>query len=353
MKRINKKTKIRILSCLCILMIVIISCFVEESYADYSGACSSASWNPQGSSTARHIINRIYYTRSCSTTSCSVTCQGQGGIYKDNLSATITGTLSMSGAGSTSGSKSYSYSKNGTNHTGTYYNLGGTLSRSVARGTSASSVSCSNYVYKSNGSTSYGYGKNCTSSVSITIPALDAYAVTYNGNGGSGVPSNQSKIYNQTLTLSSTKPTREGYTFNEWNTAADGTGTSYAAGGSYTNNSAVTLYAQWTPNSYTVHYNNNTGSGTMGDSQFTYEVTGTLRQNTFTKTGYKFMGWNKKTDSTSTWYREVTTAKNLTTSTEVTLYAQWCKVSQGTIKINDNEVKDSYGNYVFANERTS
>ena len=72
------------------------------------------------------------------------------------------------------------------------------------------------------------------------------YAVSYNANGGAGVPSAQTKIYGTALTLSSTKPTRTGYTFTGWNTNADGTGTKYAAGASYTSNAAITLYAQWT-----------------------------------------------------------------------------------------------------------
>ncbi len=73
----------------------------------------------------------------------------------------------------------------------------------------------------------------------------DTYTIAYNANGGSGAPTSQTKTYNVTLTLSATVPTRSGYTFNGWNTAADGTGTSYAAGGSYTANAGTTLYAKW------------------------------------------------------------------------------------------------------------
>ena len=48
---------------------------------------------------------------------------------------------------------------------------------------------------------------------SYTIPALESYTISYNANGGSGAPSSQKKYYGKTLTLSSTKPTRSGYTF--------------------------------------------------------------------------------------------------------------------------------------------
>ena len=36
------------------------------------------------------------------------------------------------------------------------------------------------------------------------------------------------------VTVSATTPTREGYSFTGWNTAADGTGVDYPAGSSYT-----------------------------------------------------------------------------------------------------------------------
>ena len=71
------------------------------------------------------------------------------------------------------------------------------------------------------------------------------YTMSFDANGGTGVPSFQTKYYHENLTLSSIIPTRDGYTFTGWNTKADGTGTSYTAGASYTANASVTLYAQW------------------------------------------------------------------------------------------------------------
>ena len=90
------------------------------------------------------------------------------------------------------------------------------------------------------------YDANGSKSVSVTKMAAKTYTVSYNANGGSGAPSAQTKTYGTALTLSSTQPTRSGYRFAGWNTNAAGTGTSYAAGGSYTANAGVTLYAQWT-----------------------------------------------------------------------------------------------------------
>ena len=92
------------------------------------------------------------------------------------------------------------------------------------------------------------------------MPAKASYAVSYNANGGSGAPSSQTKWHGETLALSSTEPTRSGYTFSGWNTASDGSGTSYAAGASYTGNATLALYAKWTAVTYAVSYNANGGS---------------------------------------------------------------------------------------------
>ncbi len=91
----------------------------------------------------------------------------------------------------------------------------------------------------------------------------ETYTVSYDANGGSGAPTDQIKYQDQPLTLSSIQPTRSDYTFTGWNTKADGSGTSYAAGADYTANAGVILYAQWTKNTaaqYTVTYNPKGGS---------------------------------------------------------------------------------------------
>ena len=98
--------------------------------------------------------------------------------------------------------------------------------------------------------------------VNITVPTKPSYTVSYSANGAnvSGTPSAQTKWYGETLTLSSTRPTRTGYTFAGWATSSGGS-VAYQPGGSYTANSAATLYAKWTPISVTLSYNANGGSG--------------------------------------------------------------------------------------------
>ena len=93
-----------------------------------------------------------------------------------------------------------------------------------------------------------GYGESTTSSCSklIEIPALAPATITFDANGGSGtVPTAISTYVGVANTIPSNSLTRTGYTFNGWNTASDGSGTSYATGSSITPSSDVTLYAQW------------------------------------------------------------------------------------------------------------
>ena len=75
------------------------------------------------------------------------------------------------------------------------------------------------------------------------VPA--EHKVTFNANGGKSAPSSQIKYYKGKLTITSKKPTRDGYTFVSWNTKADGSGTSYKSGAVYKEDADLQLYAQW------------------------------------------------------------------------------------------------------------
>lgn len=86
------------------------------------------------------------------------------------------------------------------------------------------------------------------------------HTVAYNANGGSGAPGSQTKTYGTTLKLSTTQPTRTGYTFKGWGTSSSDTSVDYAAGANYTrdqNGGTYTLYAIWAINSYTFDLNGN------------------------------------------------------------------------------------------------
>ena len=85
---------------------------------------------------------------------------------------------------------------------------------------------------------------NATKNITIVSPVVE-YTVNYDANGGSGAPAAQIKTENVALTLSSTKPSRTGYTFLGWATSKTATSAQYQPGGSYTANATVTLYAVW------------------------------------------------------------------------------------------------------------
>ena len=80
---------------------------------------------------------------------------------------------------------------------------------------------------------------------SQTVNVVILFTVTYNANGGSGAPAAQTKTYGTNLTLSSTKPTKTGYTFLGWSTSSSATSATYSAGGTFTTNANTTLYAVW------------------------------------------------------------------------------------------------------------
>ena len=78
---------------------------------------------------------------------------------------------------------------------------------------------------------------------------------------------------------------------------------------------------------YSVIFNANGGSGTMSNQSFTYGTAKNLIKNSFTRTGYTFVGWNTKADGSGTSYSDGELVNNLssanTNNATVTLYAQW------------------------------
>ena len=96
--------------------------------------------------------------------------------------------------------------------------------------------------------------------ITVTQAGKPQYTVTYNGNGATSgtVPTDSNSPYfiNSSVTVlgNTGDLAKTGHTFNGWNTAADGSGTSYVAGAQFTITANTTLYAQWILNkhSYTL-----------------------------------------------------------------------------------------------------
>ena len=171
-------------------------------------------------------------------------------------------------------------------------------------------------------STSNGQVVSTCKLCGYTKTSAQTYTISYNANGGSNVPASQTKVHGVTLTLSSTVPYRTNYEFVGWSASSSATTATYTAGGSYTGNVSVTLFAVWKykPATYTVSYDANGGTGAPGRQTKTYGVTLTLTTLIPTRRNYSFVGWSKDRNATSASY---TAGGSYTDNADVTLYAVW------------------------------
>jgi uncharacterized repeat protein (TIGR02543 family) len=89
-----------------------------------------------------------------------------------------------------------------------------------------------------------GYSPNATGPITLYAHwTVSSRTVTFDANGGTGTLASQTSGSSAQLTTNTI--TRTGYGFTGWNTAANGTGTSYAVDATYPFTSSETLYAQW------------------------------------------------------------------------------------------------------------
>ncbi len=171
-----------------------------------------------------------------------------------------------------------------------------------------------------NGETEFDFETAITADTELKAKWIANLAVTYDGNGAdSGTAPTDSQKYepnaNVTVLGNTGNLKKTGYTFNGWNTKADGTSTSYAAGGTFAITANTTLYAQWTINQYTITFNTDGGT-TIAPITQDYNTTVTAPADP-TKIGYTFAGWEPAIPETMP-------AEN------ITVKAQW-KINQYTI----------------------
>ena len=183
------------------------------------------------------------------------------------------------------------------------------------------------FIYPGEEKLGWYYWNYPDSKMTFSVDGDITYSVSYNANGGSGVPSSQTKTHGTALTLSTTKPTKSStsatgykvtfdtqggsavnaitssktttYTFSKWNTNSGGTGTSYNSGASYTANAAATLYAQYTSST-------SNGAITLPAAP--------------TKSGYTFNGWYTAASGGT---KVGNAGASYTPTAAITLYAQW------------------------------
>jgi len=140
------------------------------------------------------------------------------------------------------------------------------------------------------------------SNIAVTYETVAAttYTVTYDDNGATSgeVPEDDTEYTSgTTVTVKSNSGllAKTGYTFDGWNTKANGTGTNYTAGsGTFNITGNTTLYAKWTAKQTNISINANTGNHGSGSG---FAVIATYGQTlpAFTActpaTGYELVGY--------------------------------------------------------------
>ena len=132
-------------------------------------------------------------------------------------------------------------------------------------------------------------------------PIQTIYYVTYNANGGSGAPAEQSKVNDSVLKLSTVKPTRSGYAFQGWATSSGSTTVAYKSGASYSATKSITLYAVWKV-SHTFSFGLNDGSGSFSDMKVVDGQEFSIPSKKPSRKGYTFKGWYVKRTTDNVWY---------------------------------------------------
>lgn len=239
------------------------------------------------------------------------------------------------------------------------FNLqGGTGSINTLYGSYGSSVQIpyvyptkSGYTFKgwstsSSGTVSYLPGDYYTLYWNATLYAVweynsstTYYTITYNANGGSGAPSSQSKSKGVGIYLSSTKPTKSGYTFLGWSTSSTSTTAYYQPGDYYNIDADLYLYAVWeksqTSQYCTITFDANGGTGAPANQQKVIGESTYIPYTKPTRSGYTFLGWSTSRYATSADYQP---AQTYTPYEDMTLYAVWEQnvVKTWTITYNAN-----------------
>jgi|GEM_PF-619914 len=226
------------------------------------------------------------------TVDVSVTTPGGTGTktlaFQYKLAADVPNITGVSpGSGSTAG---------GTNVTISGSKLGGTVIALTFNDVSATNIAivsktitCTTPASVTSGLAKINLTTNNGSTTNTTYFTYTAspHTVIFDANGGTGSMSNQTASVPTALTLNAF--TRTGYSFSGWNTAANGSGTPYANGATYSFAADINLYAQWTINQYTITFDSNGGSAVAPITQ--NYGTAVPAPADPTRAGYTFAGW--------------------------------------------------------------
>lgn len=189
--------------------------------------------------------------------------------------------------------------------TKTGYTFNGWLYYGTGDSSSTATSTATKGTYKAGGVASSSCSScipwDATDTTYVAIWTVNSYTIKYDANGGTGAPTDQSFVYNSGAKISTTKPTKTGYTFVNWKSGSTTLNPGDAIPTGWTN---ATLQAQWTVNSYYYDVNPDSGiasfdisgavnSGTGLTDYYTQnpygqEITIT---NVKAKTGYTYTGY--------------------------------------------------------------
>jgi len=206
---------------------------------------------------------------------------------------------------------------------------------------------------------------NTNDTTYVATWSANTYTIKYDANGGTGAPADQSFVYNSGAKISTTKPTRTGYTFVNWKYGSTTLNPGDAVPTDWTN---FTLQAQWSVNSYTMTYDYNyldndifdttyntksynacCGSGSLTSTSESFDANGRTFSVTSTEQSWYFASTNALTNGkTYTWQLEAkaSTSANLTVGSEQGGYGSY-SIGTDWKKLSKTFTASSTGNKAF------
>lgn len=161
------------------------------------------------------------------------------------------------------------------------------------------------------------------------------HEVDFNITGGSGTaPSSQHIFENQVPSEPTYTGTKEYQNFDGWRL----NGAAYDFSSPVTE--PITLAAAWSDYTYTVRFHSNGGGGSMADQTAAYPTATSLTQNTFTRPGYTFAGWNTQADGKGADFSDGQSVQRLVEDDGgiYSLYAKWTPITY-TITFDDPAIQ--------------
>ncbi len=298
-------------------------------YAQFNAISYTVTWNANGGTPASSTSSQDYGAKLTLPTAPSRAGYAFAGWYTSASGGTqVTGSTTYSTAGATTyyahwNANANTVTWNASNNGGTV-NGQNSVTTSVNTGAKATAPS---YTPVKAGHTFKGWytsatGGNLYSTVTVSAAqtfyaqfTANSYTATWNANGGTPASTTTSPSYGAKLTLP-TQPTKAGYAFAGWYTAANG-GTQVTSSTTYNTAGNVTYHAHWTTNSYTVTWN--MGDGKTETTNQGYGEKLVMPSGSPVKAGHTFLGWFTAEKGGT----EVTENTTYTTDGPTTYYAQF------------------------------